>query len=141
MNPRESNPERLNRSFRGDKAIVQAVEAARSFASSRRLIDEDRARLCIIVEELIANLYDHGGLGGGDEVELTLAAEQGAVRVTIVDPGKPFDPRNASETVSAEPGAGAGLALVRAWTEVLRYESTAAGNRLELLVPLRTRPE
>lgn len=139
MSPRESNPANLTRRLQGDEAIVEAIEAARLFGQSCNLADEELARLCIIVEELIANLYDHGGLTARDEVELTLVAEQAGIRVTIVDSGMPFDPRTAPASAQPERGGGAGLALVRAWAEIMGYEVTPAGNRLELLVPLRSR--
>lgn len=118
---------------------MEAIKAARAFGGSCRLAEEDLARLCIIVEELVANLYDHGGLTDRDEVELSLVAEQAQIRVTIVDCGMPFDPRMAPSFVQPERGGGAGLALVRAWAESMSYEVTGAGNRLELLMPLRSR--
>lgn len=137
MSPRESNPDRLNRRLGGGGTIVEAVEAARAFGRSRRLAGEDLARLCIIIEELIANLYDHAGLTEQDEVELTLVGEAAGMRVTIVDAGEPFDPRTTPDSSPPDRGGGAGLALVRAWTEILSYEVTGDGNRLELLVPFR----
>ena len=138
MTASESNSDRLTRPLLGDAAIVEAVDAARAFGRSCSLADEDLVRLCIIVEELIANLHDHGGLTDRDEVELTLVAEPAYIHVTIVDPGKAFDPRTAPNSSQPERGGGAGLALVRAWAEIISYEVTGAGNRLELLMPRRS---
>ncbi|HET9334822.1 MAG TPA: ATP-binding protein [Sphingomicrobium sp.] len=138
MSPRESNPASLTRRFRGRETIVDAIEAARGFGRSLGLADEDLARLCIIVEELVANLYDHGGLAEQDEVELTLAGETAGIRVTMVDPGFPFDPWTEAGSTQPERGGGAGLALVHAWAEILSYDAAGTGNRLELFLPLRS---
>lgn len=138
MSPRESNPVKLTCRLQGGGKIVEVIGAARAFGRSCSLADEDLVRLCIIVEELIANLHDHGGLTDRDEVELTLVAEPAYIHVTIVDPGKAFDPRTAPNSSQPERGGGAGLALVRAWAEIISYEVTGAGNRLELLMPRRS---
>lgn len=94
------------------------------------------SRLCIVVEELVANLYDHGGVTEQDEVELAIAGRPGGIHVSIVDPGMPFDPWSASP---ADEGGtdrgGAGLRLVRAWGELISYRSSGGVNRLELLLP------
>ena len=90
------------------------------------------------IEELVANLYDHGGLTEQDHVELSLASEPDGIRVTIVDPGKPFDPWAAAlQSERPERGGAAGIPLVRAWAQFVGYEASPAGNRLELLLPLR----
>ena len=39
-----------------------AGTAARAFGEAQWLTDDESARLCVIVEELVANLYDHGGV-------------------------------------------------------------------------------
>ena len=101
------------------------------------LNDDELARLCIVIEELIANLYDHGGLSEDDEVELNLLVDPEGIRVAIIDPGNPFDPwtapRRAEQTSR---GGGAGIDLVTAWAHFLGYESSAGTNRLEFLLPL-----
>lgn len=99
--------------------------------------EDELARLCIIVEELVANLYDHGGLSEVHEVKLSLESEPGGIRIIITDPAAPFDPRS-SPTASrhAERGGGVGIDIVRAWAEFVAYSTTAEGNRLELLLPI-----
>lgn len=120
----------------GSVAIGDAVAAARGFGEARRLGSQDLARLCIVVEELIANLYDHGGLTDADGVELALASDAAGIRITIADTAAPFDLRSApSNPDPANGGAGAGLDLVRTWASVVDYRTTEAGNRLELLLP------
>lgn len=137
MNSRESYSDCMNLLLKGGDAIRQATDGARAFTNDRNLSADELARLCIVIEELVVNLYDHGGLTDEDEVELTIASIPGALRVTIIDKGDPFDPRSAPVTHErAERGGGAGIGLVRSWAKIVGYEATDEGNRLELLVPL-----
>lgn len=137
MSPRESNNDRPTCRVQGAQAIERACDAAEAFAISQWLSDEDLARLCIVVEELVANLYDHGGLNEQDEVELSFASEPDGIRVTIFDPGAPFDPWTAPRKIERpERGGGVGIDIVRAWAHFVNYRVTAEGNRLELLLPV-----
>ena len=138
MGPRESNPDQLFCRFRGPEAIGQATDAAHAFGKSQWLGDDELARLCVVIEELVANLYDHGGLTAEDEVELALASEANGIRVSIFDRGTPFDPWAASPKIERPSrGGGAGIDLVRAWAQPISYRSSAEGNRLEILLPVR----
>jgi serine/threonine-protein kinase RsbW len=137
MEARESDPGRKTCRVHGEGAVVLASQAAREFGEAQWLSEDELARLTIIVEELVANLYDHGGLSETDEVELTLTSEQGGVRLVITDPGRPFDPRSATmRSERPERGGGAGIDIVRAWAEFVDYQATRQGNRLELLLPV-----
>ena len=137
MGARESIPGSLTQILRGKAAILDGAGAARAFGEAQWLTEDECARLCIIVEELIANLYEHGGLTETDEVELSLASEPGGIRIVIVDPGAPFDPRSApTPRDRPERGGGAGIDIVRAWAEFVDYSVIPAGNRLELLLPV-----
>jgi len=140
MSPRESNSDCMTCQLRGSKAIGQAVDVARLFGEAQWLTKDELARLCIIIEELIANLYDHGGLTEIDKVELSLGSEPSGIRITITDSGKPFDPRSApTKRQRPERGGGVGIDIVRSWAQFVAYDATAGGNRLELLLPLRLR--
>ena len=140
MNPSESNPNAFSCLVQGDAAIREASDAARAFGSAQLLDDDELARLCIVIEELIANLYDHGGLAEDDQVELGLMVDPEGIRVSITDPGIPFDPWTAPRKIEqADRGGGAGIDIVRAWAHFLGYESTAGRNCLQFLLPLRWR--
>ncbi len=137
MSPRESYSDRKACLLHGREVVIQASNAAREFGTAQRLTEDECARVCIVVEELVANLYDHGGLTEHDEVELGLGFEPGGIRIIIADPGKPFDPRLVPPNrARPERGGGAGIDIVRAWAQFVDYEVTAEGNRLELLLPL-----
>ena len=137
MGARESNPGSLILALSGKEAVVEASSGARAFAEDQWLTEDECARLCIIVEELLANLFEHGGLSGSDKVELSLASEPGGIRIVIVDPGPPFDPRSApTPSERPERGGGAGIDIVRAWAEFVDYSQISEGNRLELMLPV-----
>ena len=121
----------------GDQAIIEAAEAARSFGESQWLSDDEMARLCVVVEELVANLYDHGSLTDRDEVALDFAVEPEGIRVAISDPGVSFDPWKAPRSPKAiERGGGVGIDIVRAWASFISYSPSPKGNRLEFLLPV-----
>ena len=137
MSPRESNSDRLSRSLSGAGAIIEAAAAARAFGESQWLSDDELARLCIVVEELVANLYDHGGLTDMDEVALDFAVEPDGIRVAIGDPGDAFDPFTAPRKAeAAERGGGVGIDIIRAWASYISYSPSPGANRLEFLLPV-----
>jgi anti-sigma regulatory factor (Ser/Thr protein kinase) len=137
MSPRESNSDRMTCQLHGSKAVSQAADAARVFGEAQWLTEDELARLCIIIEELITNLYDHGGLREIDTVELSLHSERDDIRIIIADSGKPFDPRSApTKRQRPERGGGVGIDIVRSWAQIVAYDVTPEGNRLELLLPL-----
>jgi serine/threonine-protein kinase RsbW len=137
MNSRESHPQGTWR-LRGRSAVADATLAARTFSFDEGLADDDLARLCIIVEELVANLFDHGGLTDLDPIGLSLASTPQGVRLVLVDPGTPFDPRIVDPRQKRPVrGGGAGIDLVRSWAQFVDYGMHEDGNRLELLIPCR----
>ncbi len=137
MGTGESSSTEIKRILSGPGAIVVGTGAAREFAKAQGLAEADRARLCLIVEELLANLYEHGGVTEVDRVELHLAAMPEGIAIDLTDPGQPFDPeRQGADGPVSKRGAGAGVRLVRSWTRHIAYESAAGRNRLAILMPL-----
>jgi serine/threonine-protein kinase RsbW len=135
MGGRESNSRAIT--LGGEDAVHTATATARSFAAEFGLGHDDASRLCIVIEELVTNLYEHGGVTGGDRVELALAREPDGVRIVLGDPGTAFDPRNATRRAIPDRGGGAGVNLVGAWTQILDYQRISGVNTLSLLLPLR----
>lgn len=136
MASRESptDPQRIDAA--GPTALGDAVAWARRYASDHGLGARDVARLSVIVEELVTNLIEHGGLGDL-KIGIELARRPAALALVVEDNGRPFDPRGA-ELQDAVParGGGAGLRLIDAWSEVVGYASENGRNRLELSLPL-----
>jgi anti-sigma regulatory factor (Ser/Thr protein kinase) len=116
--------------------VHEATLASKNFSRSTRIDEADAARLAIVVEELVANLYDHGGLGVDDAFEIELSATSTDISVVLIDPGTPFDPGLAKLGVNSPPrGGGAGLKLVRAWAKHIDYQSINGVNRLAVVLP------
>ena len=136
MTTRESGKDRTTCRVSGAHAVTAASDAARAFGEMQWLSEDEVARLCIIIEELVANLYDHGGVSRDDEITLTLASEPTGLVIALTDPGKPFDPRQPRrKSDPSDRGGGAGIDIIRSWALITSYEVTDAGNRLELFLP------
>ena len=137
MPSRESQSDRQRIDVGGPTALGDAVAATRRYAIDQGLDDRDQARLCIVIEELVANLCEHGICEVEREISLEFQRNAAVLGLVIEDNGAPFDLRNQSApaTVPAR-GGGAGLNLVKSWSEVIGYESANGRNRLELKLPL-----
>jgi len=107
------------------------TDAARRFAADRCLVPAQAARLAILVEELVSNAREHGGVAEDEQIDLTLADEPEGIVVVLTDPGRPHDPRShIADDGVPERGGGAGLDLVRQWTDILDYRRIAGRNEL-----------
>jgi len=127
--PSSSEPYRIT----GENAVGDAADAVRRFAIVEGIGGDDVARLAIVIEELIANLYDHGGVAMDDLVELKLSCANRIVTATITDPRLAFDPRSVEPAqVSPDRDGGVGLGLVHAWADIVDYRSNDGRNRLDL---------
>ena len=118
-----------------DRAIVAAIDMAERFAATAGCDGEWGMRLLILVEELVANLIDHGALPADSSIALALALAEDAIRLEIVDRGQPFDPRALppdDNDLPPEDGGGAGLRLLAAWAVITGYDSAAGANRLTI---------
>lgn len=114
---------------------MEALALVRQFLAKLDNAEAYRAKLSIVVEELVLNIVEHGATPAWSAIDLTLSREAGGVAVTLCDKGKAFDPREAKiPDAVPERGGGAGLALVRAWAEVRSYDRVDGVNRLELLI-------
>lgn len=134
----ESNSAAKEVRISGANPVTDAAHATRAFAVENRIVGGDLSRLCVIVEEVFANLTEHGGVGPDDFVDLSLSTGPDGVRIVIIDPGRPFDPRVARPGQRRpDRGGGAGIDIVRSWASHIDYRSSAGRNRLALLVPLR----
>lgn len=136
--PGESKTLRVATNLQGADAAGQAIRAAETFAAAIDLPPATAMRLAIIVEELVLNIVEHGGIAAGDCVEMSLASMGGEIGLVIEDPGTFFDPRTALPPGALPPerGGGAGLAMVQAWGRVLSYAANGGINRLEMIIPI-----
>jgi anti-sigma regulatory factor (Ser/Thr protein kinase) len=114
--------------------------AAHQFVGVEALDAVMSRRLAIIVEEAVANVLDHGDSARDITITLRLDRDHGRVRVTLEDDSTAFDPRHAAPGAMPNPerGGGAGLALIRAWSDIVAYEHVDGINRLVLKLHSRT---
>jgi serine/threonine-protein kinase RsbW len=137
MPSRESQTDGQRIEVAGPTALGDALAATRRYAIDHGLGDKDQARLCIIVEELITNLCEHGVCDLDHEISVELARQDSAIALVVEDNGAPFDPRTAPAAAEIPArGGGAGLRLVRSWAEIVSYETLDGRNRLELRLSL-----
>jgi len=118
----------------GPESIHRAVALVHEFSAATVLMPQQSAKLAILVEEAVTNLYDHADVQPGFAGSLSLARESGGVRISLSDSGKAFDLReaDAQQAPDLDRGGGAGLALIRAWADVLDYRSENGRNLLDL---------
>ncbi|MGQ2943549.1 MAG: ATP-binding protein [Blastomonas fulva] len=135
---RNFNPHSCDLDENGPESIHRAVALVQLFCTTNMLPPQQRAKLAILAEEAVTNLYDHGEVRPGFSGTLTLRGSSDAVTICLCDSGQPFDPRMESDSDSeaempnAERGGGGGLALIRAWADITDYRSEDGVNRLEM---------
>jgi len=113
--------------------VTKLIGAARRFAEACRLSEEAGHRLAVVVEECAANIVDHGRAALGSRIVLRLERRGPVVRATFTDAGMPFDPRTVEVGApNPERGGGAGIALIRAWSEIEDWRRRGGRNRLVL---------
>jgi anti-sigma regulatory factor (Ser/Thr protein kinase) len=117
----------------GPGAVARAIAFARRFAPAAALPDAAADRLVLIVEEWVANIVEHGRPAPGSLIVLRLEMADGRVRLRFSDAGIAFDPRTLQDDgPNLERGGGAGIALIRGWSDVEAYRRRAGRNRLVL---------
>jgi serine/threonine-protein kinase RsbW len=137
MGARESNRERKQFAAAGPAAVRDAIAGALEFANAAGLTEAAGAKLAIIVEELVANLFEHGGLAAEDKADLELIKEAGGVRLVVEAPGKDFHPgAPLTDTAIPKRGGGAGLRLVQAWSATIDHKRVGDRNRWTLMLSL-----
>jgi anti-sigma regulatory factor (Ser/Thr protein kinase) len=114
--------------------VSTALFAVREFADGEALDLPLASRLGIVVEELVANLFDHAVVAGDLLVTLLLTHSDEGLFVSLDDNAQAFDPREAPRREMPDPdrGGGVGLTLVRNWADIVAYDSAEGLNRLVL---------
>lgn len=125
--------------FLSDRAELQKLEPfTAGFAAEAGLAAKDLFALQIIVEELVTNVIDYGGVPPGElAVSVELLKESGELTIRLTDWGRPYNPllREAPDTtVPAEerPIGGLGVFFCRKLTDEQSYERHEGNNILLL---------
>ena len=125
--------------FISDRAELEKLEGfTADFAQKAGLSDKDLFALQIIVEELVTNVIDYGGVPAGEHaVRVELSAQDGELVVHLVDRGKEYNPllrEDPDVTLPAEqrPIGGLGVHFCKKLTEAQEYERRDGCNVLTL---------
>ena len=125
--------------FISDRAELEKLEGfTAGFAQKAGLSDKDLFALQIIVEELVTNVIDYGGVPAGEHaVRVELSAQDGELVVHLVDRGKEYNPllrEDPDVTLPAEqrPIGGLGVHFCKKLTDSQEYERRDGCNVLIL---------
>jgi serine/threonine-protein kinase RsbW len=125
--------------FISDRAELMKLEPfTADFASVAGVSDKDLFALQIVVEELVTNVIDYGGVPAGEQaatVELT--AENGVLTIVITDRGREYNPllrEDPDTTLPAEerPIGGLGVHFCKKLTDSQEYARRDGCNVLVL---------
>src|SRR5262249_57369739 len=85
--------------------LIRLQAFAETFARDCDLADDERARLLVILEELLTNVVAHGyrGQSAAGSIVVTLGWTGGCLTINFVDDGPPFAPLAHSEPAFEAP--------------------------------------
>jgi serine/threonine-protein kinase RsbW len=122
-----------------DRAVLPALtQFVESFAERAALSPADSYALQLVVEEIVLNVIEYGGLPGEDPgITVTLTADAAETVVEVRDRGAAYDPLLAQTpdvdgSLDARPIGGLGVFLSRAYTTSQHYARTENENVLTL---------
>ena len=125
--------------FISDRAELEKLESfTADFALKAGLSDKDLFALQIVVEELVTNVIDYGGVPAGEHaVRVDLSADNGELLIRIADRGKEYNPllrEDPDVTLPAEqrPIGGLGVHFCKKLTDAQSYERRDGCNVLTL---------
>ena len=125
--------------FISDRAELEKLEGFTvDFATKAGLSDKDLFALQIIVEELVTNVIDYGGVPAGEHaVRVDLILEGGEMTICLTDRGKDYNPllrEDPDTTLPAEqrPIGGLGVHFCKKLTDAQDYERRDGCNVLTL---------
>ena len=125
--------------FVSDRAELEKLEGfTADFALKAGLSDKDLFALQIVVEELVTNVIDYGGVPAGEHaVRVDLSMDNGELLIRIADRGKEYNPllrEDPDVTLPAEqrPIGGLGVHFCKKLTDAQSYERRDGCNVLKL---------
>lgn len=123
--------------FISDRAELEKLEGfTADFAAKASLPDKDFFALQIIVEELVTNVIDYGGVPPGEHaVRVDLTVRDGDLVIRLADRGKEYNPllrEDPDVTLPAEqrPIGGLGVHFCKKLTDAQEYERRDGCNVL-----------
>lgn len=124
--------------------IDRVTEFADEFLEEHNCPLKSRLQLDIAIDELFGNIarYAYEGKTGEATVRLEWFEEDGAVELSFIDQGIPFDPLKQKEpdiTLSAEERTigGLGIHMVKKNMDDMKYEYAQGKNHIKLRKKIR----
>jgi len=125
--------------FISDRAELEKLEGfTADFAAKAGLSEKDLFALQIVVEELVTNVIDYGGVPAGEHaVRVDLSIDQDELGIRLTDRGKEYNPllrEDPDVTLPAEqrPIGGLGVHFCKKLTDAQEYERRDGCNVLTL---------
>ncbi|MFM8789417.1 MAG: ATP-binding protein [Chthoniobacterales bacterium] len=125
--------------FISDRAELEKIEGfTADFAAKAGLSEKDLFALQIVVEELVTNVIDYGGVPAGEHaVRVDLSTGDGELVIAIIDRGRDYNPllrEDPDVTLPAEkrPIGGLGVHFCKKLTDSQEYERRDGCNVLIL---------
>ena len=125
--------------FISDRAELEKLEGfTADFAAKAGLSEKDLFALQIVVEELVTNVIDYGGVPAGEHaVRVDLSTADGELVIAIIDRGREYNPllrEDPDVTLPAEkrPIGGLGVHFCKKLTDSQEYERRDGCNVLIL---------
>ncbi|MFU8763864.1 MAG: ATP-binding protein [Haliea sp.] len=120
-------------------SLAQINQFVADFCESHHIGPEIMFELQLVLEELIVNVYMHGGAGVEGEltVAVSLACADSRLQMTVTDNGRQFDPlaqcAPATDLALEErPVGGLGIMLVREMMDDMHYQYADGTNQLSM---------
>ncbi len=117
--------------------LAEALRAAEAFCTGANAIGLARTNVLTVLDEVLANVINHGFAGTSGTIELAMERAVGRVTIRVADTAAPFDPLlmpmpDTSLPLEKRKIGGLGIALVRALTDDVVYERRDERNQLTL---------
>jgi len=136
----------LDLSLANDPAeISRLVDRLEAFGMAAGLAPDVAFRLMLALDEAVSNVIRHGfGDDQAHRIGVHVEIDSGTVTSTVIDDGRPFDPRDAPPpdldvSLDARRVGGLGMHLVRSSMDTIDYRRDGERNVLTLTTSLRPR--
>jgi serine/threonine-protein kinase RsbW/sigma-B regulation protein RsbU (phosphoserine phosphatase) len=124
--------------FRNRRAeIARVAEFAERFGAEVRLSEDDVMAVNLVLDEVVANVIEHGygGEEGERDIYVSMEFDGSLLILRVEDEGRPFDPLQApppdlSLPLEERPVGGLGIHIVRSLMDEVEYRRAAGRNVL-----------
>jgi serine/threonine-protein kinase RsbW len=106
-----------------------------AFGAAHELSDEVMMALVLSLEEVVTNVINYGFSGGTHSINVELAIEDGAVRATVTDEGREYNPLlredpDVAAALEERRIGGLGVLLVKRLMDEVTYARDSGRNVL-----------